>query len=95
MNTIKEILRICNESLWFDYSNISELNKLHKYLIKCFYDSIPKERLIISLNLIDKILIKIYDNDKEEINNDIFKLREEILYMLSYQKTVKEEQEIN
>ena len=91
MDTIKEILTFCNESLWFDYSNISELNKLHKYLIKYFFDSIPKERLIISLNLIDKIVIKIYDNDKEEINIDIFKLREEILYMLSYQKTIMED----
>ena len=91
MDTITEILTICNESLWFDYSNISELNKLHNYLIKYFYDSIPKKRLIISLNLIYKIVIKIYDNDKEEINKDIFKLGEEKLYMLSYQKTIMED----
>ena len=91
MNTIKEVLTICNESYWFDYSNISEFNKLYKYLIKYFYDSIPKERLIISLNIIDKIILKIYDNDEEEINNDIYKLREEILYMLSFQKTIMED----
>ena len=91
MNTIKEILTICNESHWFDYSNISELNKLHKYLIKYFYDNIPKERLIISLNMIDEIILKINDNDKKEINNDIFKLREEILYMLSFEKVIKDD----
>ena len=72
----------------FDYSNISELNSLRKYLIDYFYDKIPQERLIISLNIIDKIILKIYDNDKEEINSDIYKLREEILYMLSFQKTL-------
>ena len=88
---IKEISSYCIESYWFDYSNISEFNKLHKYLIKNFYDNIPEERLIISLNLIDKIILKIYDNDKEEINNDIFELREEILYMLSFQKTIMED----
>ena len=91
MNMIKEILTICNETYWFDLSNISEFNKLHKYLIKDFYDSIPKERLIIFLNIIDKIILKVYDNDKEETNNDIFKLREEILYMLSFQKTIMED----
>ena len=47
-------------------------SNIHKNLIKPFYDSIPKERLIFSLNIIDKIILKIYDND-------VFKLREEIL----------------
>ena len=56
MVTIKEILTNCNESYWFDYSNISDFNKLHKYLIKYFYDSIPREKLIISLNIIDDII---------------------------------------
>ena len=77
----------------FDYSNISEINSLRKYLIDYFYDIIPQEKLIISLNIIDKIILKIYDNDKEEINSDIYKLREEILYMLSFQKTIMEDDE--
>ena len=63
----------------FDYLNISQLNSLGKYLIEYFYDIIPQEKLIISLKIIDKIILKIYDNDKEEINSDIYKLREEIL----------------
>ena len=92
MNMIKEILTFSNESYWFDYSNISEFNKLHKYIIKFFYDNIPKERLLISLNKIAKFILKINDNDKEEINNDNFKLREGILYMLSFQKTIMEDE---
>ena len=92
MIAIKEILSNFNELYWFDYSNISEFNKLHKDLIKYFYDSIPEERLVISLNIIDDIILKIYDNDKEKINDYIFKLREQILYMLSFQKTIKEDQ---
>ena len=91
MNMIKKISSICNESYWFDYSKISEFNKRHKNLIKYFYDSFPKERLIISLNKIDKIILKINDKGKEEINNDIFKIREEIIYMLSFQKTIMED----
>ena len=71
-------------------SNISEFNKLHKYLIDYFYDKIPQERLLISLNIIDNIILKIYDN--KEVNNDIFKLREELLYMLSFEKVVKDDQ---
>ena len=90
MDTIKEILNICNESHWYDYENISELNTLRKYLIDYFYDTIPQERLLISLNIIDNIILKIYDN--KEVNTDIFKLREEILYMLSFEKVVKDDQ---
>ena len=91
MDTIKEILNICNESHWYDYENICELNTLRKYLIDYFYDTIPQERLLISLHIIDNIILKIYDN--KEVNNDIYKLREEILYMLSFQKTIMEDDE--
>ena len=90
MDTIKETLNISNESHWYDYENISELNTLRKYLIDYFYDTIPQERLLISLHIIDNIISKIYDN--KEVNNDFFKLREEILYMLSYEKVVKDDQ---
>ena len=90
MDTRKEILTICNESHWYDYQNISELKSLRKYLIDYFYDTIPQERLLISLHIIDNIILKIYDN--KEVNNDIFKLREENLYMLSFEKVVKDDQ---
>ena len=89
METIKGILNISNESHWYDYENISELNTLRKYLIDYFYDTIPQERLLISQHIIDNIILKIYDN--KEVNNDIFKLREELLYMLSFEKVVKED----
>ena len=92
MDTIKEILNICNESHWYDYENMSELNSLRKYLIDYFYDTIPQERLLISLNIFDNIVLKIYDDDTQEINNEIFKLREQILYMLSFEKVVKDDQ---
>ena len=90
MDTIKEILTICNKSHWYDCQNISELNSLRKNLIEYFYDTIPQERLLISLKMIDNIILKIYDN--KEVNNDIFKLREEIFYMLSFEKEVKDDQ---
>ena len=90
MDTIKEILNISSESHWYDYENISEFNSLRKYSTDYFYDTIPQERLLISLNIFDNIILKIYDN--KEVNNDIFNLREEILYMLSFEKVVKDDQ---
>ena len=63
---------------------------VRKYIIDYFYDTIPQERLLTSLNIIGNIILKIYDN--KEVNNDIFKLRKEILYMLSFEKVVKNDQ---
>ena len=92
MDTIKEILNISNESHWYEYENMGELNSLRKYLIDYFYETIPQERLLISLNIIDNIILKIYDDDSQEIINEIFKLREQILHMLSFPQTMKEDQ---
>ena len=78
MDTIKETLTICNESLWYDYSNITEFNKLRKYIIEYFYDTFPQERLLISLHIIDNIISKIYDKDTQEIIQYIDKLREQV-----------------
>ena len=94
MHTIKEILTICNDSLFYDYSdikNINEFNRLRKYIIKFFHNDIPEERLVISLYIID-IISKIFNNEKDEIIDNINKLREQILYMLPFQKTIKDNQ---
>ena len=95
MESIKEIFKICNQAYWYDYSNIYDLKKLHKFLIKNFDNNIPAERLLISLSTIDDISLKIYNNETDDIIEYIHKLKEQILYMLSFQKTVEDEQEIN
>ena len=95
MDTIKEILTICNDSFFYDYSdikNINEFNRLRKYKIKFFQNDIPEERLLISLYRIDNIILKIFNNEKDEIIDNFIKLREQIFYMLSFQKTIKDNQ---
>ena len=92
MDTIKEILTICNESLWYDCSNITEFNKLRNYIIEYFFDTIPHERLLISLHIIDNDILRKYDNDTQEINQYIDKLLEQVLYMVSFEKTIKDDQ---
>ena len=92
MDTIKEILEICNDSLWYDFSeqkNIEQINKLRRYLIEYFYDCIPGDRINISLSIIDDIILKIYNNETDDFIKIVNKLREQILYMLSFQKTVE------
>ena len=94
MKTVKEIFEICDDCLWYDFSeqkNIEQINKLRRYLIEYFYNSIPGERINISLSLIDDIIFKIYNNETDDINKIVHKLREQILYILSFQKTIEDD----
>ena len=68
------------------------MNRLRKYIIKFFHNDIPEERLVISLYIIDTIILKIFNIEKDEIIDNINNLREQILYMLSFQKTIKDDE---
>ena len=46
--------------------------------------------LLTSLNLIDDIILKINDNDIENIIDNIHDLRENTIYMLSFEKLIKD-----
>ncbi len=94
MNTVKEIFEICNDCLWYDFNeqkNIEQINRLRRHILENFYNSIPGERINISLSLIDDIILKIYNNETDDNNKIVHKLREQILYMLSFQKTIEDD----
>ena len=97
METIKDISNFCNSAVFYDYKNIGiieELNQLRKCIINRFYKTIPDSRIRVSLSIIDDINLKINGNEIEKILENIHDLRENILYMLSFEKIVKAEQEI-
>ena len=93
METVKDILDFCNHALFYDHENIGiaeELNQVRKYIIRSFYKSIPQITIIATLSMIDDIILKIHDNDIENIIENIHDLRENILYMLSFEKLIKD-----
>ena len=47
----------------------------------------------MSLSIIDDIILKFNSGDIEKILNDVHSLRENILYMLSFEKTVNDEKQ--
>ena len=96
METVKEMLNFCNAAVFYDYTDIGitcELNQVRKCIINSFYKTIPDSRIRVSLSIIDDIFLKNNNNDIDDIieNND--DLRENILYMLSFEKLVREEQQ--
>ena len=91
MESVKDILNFCNAAIFYDYKNVvitSELNQVRKCIINSFYKTIPRSRVVVCLSIVDDIILKIHDNDLENIEN-IHDLRENILYMLSFEKLFK------
>ena len=93
METIKEILNFCIAAIFYNHKNVGitqELNQVRKYIINGFYKTIPHTTIIVSLSIIDDIILKIDDDDIENIIDNIHDLRENILYMLSFEKLIKD-----
>ena len=64
------------------------MNQVRKCIINSFYKTIPDSRIRASLSIIDDIILKINDNDIENIIEKIHDLRENILQMLSFEKLI-------
>ena len=96
METIKDISNFCNAAVFYDYTNIRitcELNEARKCIYNGFYKTIPQTRILESLSIIDDIFLKINNNDIEKILENIHDLRENILYRLSFEKLIRDEQQ--
>ena len=94
METTKDLLYFCNDGVFYDYKNmgiICKFNPVRTFIINRFYKTVPYTRILMSLSIIDDIILKIKNGDIEKILNDIHSLRENILYMLSFEKTVRDE----
>ena len=84
--------------MFYDFKNIRiicELNPVRTFITNRFYKTIPYTRFLVSLGIIDDIILKISNDDIENILDDIHNLRESVLYMLSCEKTIKDEQQQN
>ena len=96
METVKVILNFCNAAVFNDYKNIGvicELNEVRKCIINNFYKTSPDSRIRVSLSIIDDIILKINGNDIEIIIQNFHDLRENLLYLLSFEKMIRDEQQ--
>ena len=95
METGKDLLNFCNDAMFYDYKDIGiicELEPVRTFIIFRFYKTFPHTRIFVTLGIFDDIILKISNDDIENILNDINELRENILYMLSGEKTIRDEQ---
>ena len=98
METVKDILNFCNAAIFYNYKDIGitcELNQVRKCIINSFYKTSPDSRSRVNLSIIDDIILIINNNDIQDIIENIHDLREIILYMLSFEKLIRDEQQID
>ena len=94
METDKAMFKFFIEFIFLDHSKNGigiEVNILRKYIINRFHKTIPASRMLIVLSLIDDIILKLHNKDLEGIQNDMYDLRGNVMYMLSFEKVVEEE----
>ena len=96
MKTDKDMFKFFNEFIFLDHScygvNI-EVDILRKYIINRFHKTIPSTRILTVLSIIDDIILKIFNNDLEGVQDKMYDVRENVMYMLSFEKVDEEESE--
>ena len=73
-------------------SFVEELSQMNKSVIINFHKTIPISRILVSLSIIDDIFLKILVDVVENIIDKIRELKENILYMLSFEILIREEE---
>ena len=69
------------------------MTQVRKCINNSFYKTIPHSRIPVCLSIVDAIILKIHENDTENLIENIHDLREIILYMLSIEKLIRDEQQ--
>ena len=94
METDRELFNFFNKSIVYDYKNLEclvDFNIVRKYIIKRFHETIPVSRILFALSIIDVMIFKMFNNEIDDILNNLHDLRENIIYMISFEKTTKED----
>ena len=96
METVKDILNFCNAAIFYDYKSIGficEFNQVRKCIINIFYKNNSSYWILVSLSILDDIILKSHGFEIENIHENLHDVREKILYMLSFDKLVNDEQQ--
>ena len=90
---MKDILNFRSDSIFFGYKNIGIVEKINQQR-KCisinFHKTTPVSRILVSLSFTDDISVKIIGNDIENVIKNIHDFRENLIYMLSFEKLLRD-----
>ena len=93
MESDKDMFRFSNEFIFLDHSEVGivvKVNDLRKYTINRVYNTIHPSRIKTTLSLIHDVILRLHDKNLEGIQDDMYSVRENVMYMLSFEKFVDE-----
>ena len=93
MESDKVMFKFFNEFIFldlFEVGNDVKVNDLRKYIINRFCKTITHSRIVTTLSLIDDVILKLHVKNLEGIQDDMYSVRENVMYMLSFEKFVIE-----
>ena len=56
-----------------------------------FHETIPPSRILVSLSIIDDMILKRNDNDFKKIMDNLHELKENVSYVIGFQRVVKDD----
>ena len=83
METDRELFNFFNKAIFYDYKNLEclvDFNIVRKYIINRFHETIPVSRILFALSFIDVMILKMFNNEIDNILNNLHVL-EKILYI--------------
>ena len=93
MENDKNLINFLNEFILLDHLEFVvdvKVTVLRKYIINRFHEFIPLSRILTTLSLLDDVILKLHDKNLEGTQDDMYSLRENVMYMLSFEKFVDE-----
>ena len=93
MENDKDMLKLFNEFVFPNHLEVGvdvNVNVLRKYNKNTFQEIIPSSRILTTLSLLDDVILKLHDKNLEGIKDDMYSVRENVMYMLSFEKFADE-----
>ena len=91
METVKDFYFA---AIFYDYKNIGiieELKQTCKCLINNFHETTPVTRILLTLSITAIVILENHDIDIENVIENIHDLRANLLYMIRFEKVVKDD----
>ena len=91
MENDNDMFKFFNEFIFLDHLEVGvdvKVNVLRKYIVKRFHETIPSSRILKTLTPLDDVILKLLDKNLEGIQDDMYSVREIVMYLLLFEKFV-------
>ena len=96
------VIKICfsffNEFVFLGQSETGldvNVDDLRKYILNGFHETIPSCRNLTTLSFLDDVILKLHDKNLEGIQDDMYNVRENVMYKISFEKFVDDNDDDN